>query len=226
MKAIYIRTSTTEQEPTLQLNDISKLIPIEDCTVFEEQESAWKKNTKRPEFEKIVAMIKRKEITDLYAWDLDRLQRNRQGLKDLFLLCKCYGVNIHTFNQQWLEQLNSIAPPFDEIVKDLMISLMGWLAEDESKKKSGRIKNAVRRTEKGTMSYKGNKWGRKEFPKQTISRVLKLHEQGISIRAIAKEVMVYDKNNNSRNISKSSVHKILCQNVGEKDSISANPQFT
>ena len=221
--AIYLRTSTTDQEPTLQLKDISQLIPIEDCSVFSEQESAWKKDTKRPEFEKIITMIKRKEITDLYVWDLDRLHRNRKELIDLFTLCKCYGTNIHSFNQQWLEHLNTIAPPFNEIMKDLMISLMGWLAEDESKKKSGRIKNAVRRTDKGTISYKGNKWGRRQFPKQTICRVMKLHEQGNSIRAIAKEVQVYDKNNNSRNISKSSVHKILCQNVGEKDSISANP---
>lgn len=222
MKAIYLRTSTLEQEPTLQLTDISKLIPIEDCSVFSEQESAWKKDTKRPEFEKILAMIKRKEITDIYVWDLDRLYRNRNGLKDFFVLCKSFGTTVHSFNQQWLEQLNSVTPPFDEIVKDLLINLMGWLGEDESKKKSGRIKNAVRRTEKGTMSYKGNKWGRRQFPKQTVSRVLNLHEQGSSIREIAKVVQVYDKNNNARNISKSSVHKILCQNVGEKDSISAN----
>lgn len=221
MKAIYIRTSTLEQEPTLQLKDISKLTAIEDCTVFEEQESAWKKDTKRPEFEKIIAMIKRKEITDLYVWDLDRLYRNRKGLKDFFVLCKCFGATVHSFNQQWLEQLNSVTPPFDEIVKDLLINLMGWLSEDESKKKSGRFKNAVRRTEKGTLSYLGNKWGRQPFPKQTISRVLKLREQGNSIREIAKSVMVYDKNNNSRNISKSSVHKILCEKAGEKDSISA-----
>jgi DNA invertase Pin-like site-specific DNA recombinase len=99
-----------------------------------------------------------------------------------------------------------------------MINLLGWMGESESAKKSARVKMAVVKKEKGTYSYKGKKWGRKPFPKQTIDRVLDLHRQNKSIREIADLVMVYDKNNNAKKISKSGVHKIILENSREKDS--------
>jgi DNA invertase Pin-like site-specific DNA recombinase len=100
-------------------------------------------------------------------------------------------------------------PPFDEVMYNLMLEIIGWIAEEQSSTKSIRVKLAVRKGVKGTYSHKGNKWGRKAFPKQTIDRVIKLHKDGTSIRNISSLVKVYDKNNNPRNISKSSVHKIV-----------------
>ena len=102
---------------------------------------------------------------------------------------------------------------FNEIVMDMVINLLGWIGEEESEKKSSRVKMAVKKTSKGTFSHNGNKWGRKSFPAQTINRVLELHEQGKSIRKIASEVNVYDANNNARKISKSAVQQILSRNV-------------
>lgn len=215
----YIRCSTSEQEPALQITDIVTEFQLKDYEVYAENESAWKENVKRPIFEQIKELIQRRKIDNLYVWDLDRIYRNLNRLKDFFLFCKTYDCKVHSFNQKWLDELNNIMPPFDTIVQELMINILGWLGETESNKKSARVKMAVVRNEKGTISYKGKKWGRKPFPKQTIERVLELHNQNKSIRKIANSVSVYDKNNNARKISKSAVHKIILEKSCKKDSI-------
>jgi DNA invertase Pin-like site-specific DNA recombinase len=109
-------------------------------------------------------------------------------------------------------------PPFDEVMYDLMLNIIGWIAEEESSTKSKRVKMAIKKDITGTYSHKGNKWGRKAFPKQTLDRVIKLHKEGESLRSIASKVNVYDKNRNARNISKSSVQKIISDFKAENDS--------
>lgn len=213
----YIRCSSSEQEPELQIKDID-LICNQPHEIFKENLSAYAENVVRPVFNSLIKLIKQKKITDLYVWDLDRIYRNRKRLQEFFILCKAYDCKIHSYRQHWLEDINSIPAPFDEIVMDLLINITGWMGQDESQKKSERVLMAVRRKEKGTFSYKGNKWGRKSFPKQTIDRVLEFHRNGNSIRKISELVKVYDKNNNERQISKSAVHKIIVENTQKNDS--------
>jgi DNA invertase Pin-like site-specific DNA recombinase len=222
MRIIYIRTSTSEQTPELQLNDISSLVNIDECICFKEQESAYKTEVNRPEFEKIRALIYKRQVSDLYVWHLDRLFRNRKKLIDFLLLCKMNSVIIHSYKQVWLESLNRIPEPFNEMVYDMMIQIFGFIAEEESSTKSARIKNAVRRSYAGkTKCHTGNLWGRKPFSKQTVKKVLEFRAQGKSIREIAAVVIVYDFNNNGKNISKTSVQKIIADNSLEKDSTTA-----
>jgi DNA invertase Pin-like site-specific DNA recombinase len=215
--ALYIRTSTKEQTPELQLKDINSILPV-DCEyhLYKEQESAYKDNVKRIAFEELIKQVKAGQIEHIYVWDLDRLYRNLVRLKEFFLLCKLKGVKVHSFNQKWLDELHTIPAPFNEIMFDLLINLFGWLGEDESKKKSARIRMAVKTNAKGqTISYKGNKWGRKGVTPQCITKVLELRNKGNSIRQIADQVFIYDKNNNPRKISIGCVHKILTENSGE-----------
>lgn len=213
MNISYIRTSTKEQEPELQMADIKKLCMADELVFYKEKLSAWKENVKRPVFAEIVSLIKAGRVKNLYVWDLDRIFRNRLRLKEFFLLCKIHNTKIHSANQAWLSEINSIPPPFNDMVFDLLINLFGWIGEEESCKKSNRIKNAVVKKENcSTVSYKGNKWGRQSFPKQTINRVLDLAKTGLSIREIASQITVFDKNRNEKKISKSAVHKILASN--------------
>jgi len=89
---------------------------------------------------------------------------------------------------------------------------MGWLAEEESNKKSERTKNAVRR-EKGILSsYKGNNWGRKPLNQEVINEILRLRKEGKSITEISKQGYYWDKNNNKKFVSRSFVHKIISKN--------------
>ncbi len=213
MEVVYIRCSTPDQQPQLQLNDINvQFTPTKDSLILEESISAWKENTPRPQFKRLEQLIRDNKVKTLYVWNLDRIYRNRKKLVAFFALCKIYKVKVRSYCQKWLDSLYHTPEPFDEIFMDLFINILGWIAESESSDKSSRIKMAVRKKNSATYSYKGNLWGRKPFPTNTINRVLELHNLGLSIREIAKKVTVYDKNNNGRDISKSAVHKILCLN--------------
>jgi DNA invertase Pin-like site-specific DNA recombinase len=220
----YIRTSTKHQSPILQVADIKLLYPKDDLVILEEKQSAWKDNVLRPVFQELMGLIKKSKVENLYVWDLDRIYRNRLKLKEFFELCKINQVKIHSVNQKWFDEFHKIPPPFNDMMYDMLINLFGWIGEEESGKKSERIKLAVvKKDNTKTVSYKGNRWGRKPFPKQTISRVLELADSGLSIRQIANQVTVFDKNRNEKKISRSSVHKILTSKTCEKARLIDSP---
>ena len=221
IEAIYIRTSTGEQTPELQLRDIQSFFNVQtNFNLFTDKQSAFKDNKDRGEFEQLKKDIKYGVVSDLYIWDLDRLYRNRLKLIEFFQFCKAYKCKIHSFRQNWLEDIHKMPSPWNEIVHDLLLQIMGWLAEEESIKKSQRVKMALKKDENGvTVSHKGNKWGRRNISKQAISKVLELRKENpsISIRDIAKQILITDKNKNMKAISKSVVHKILVEFLGKNE---------
>lgn len=194
---IYLRTSTEEQNPENQLKDCKTLV-LGEYELIEEKQSAFK-DKDRPNFERAKKLIKSGNIKHFIVWDLDRIYRNRIRLKQFFEFCKLYKCSIHSFRQEWLEQLHKIPEPFNEIMHELMLNLMGWLAEDESKKKSERVKAAVRKVKGITKSYKGNKWGRKKLSKQMRTKLKECIKENpkMSLREIANNI----------GLSKSAVHK-------------------
>jgi DNA invertase Pin-like site-specific DNA recombinase len=217
MKYLFIRTSSIDQQPQLQIADIVKTFSLTEYHIISEKDSAFKESAKRNEFEKLKSLIVNNKVSELYVWDLDRLFRNRKKLVEFLALCKHSNCNVNSYNQQWLQSIQSLQSPFNEIMFEFMLQIMGWLAEDESLKKSKRVSLAIRKVDgEKTKSYKGRYWGRKPLSKQVISKIKDLHLQGISVREIAKLVYVYDKNNNSRLISKSAVHKSIANFKAEK----------
>lgn len=206
---IYLRTSTDKQTPENQLDDINKIAP-QDTVVLTEQESAWK-DIGREKFNILIDKIKKGKVKDLYVWDLDRLYRNRKKLIEFFELCKMFNCKVHSFRQQWFEDLNKIPAPFDEIMFNMMLQLIGWLAEDESSKKSQRVKMAIKKKQEGTFSYRGNKWGRKSIIDKVSSQIKSLRAEGKSYTQICQTVFYWDKDRNKKFVSKGLVHKILSE---------------
>jgi DNA invertase Pin-like site-specific DNA recombinase len=213
--AIYIRTSTDEQNPENQLKDCLSVYKeiYGEYEVIEEYKSAWKdkESKKREGFNKILSLIKQQRLKVLIVWDLDRIYRNRLKLAEFFNLCKYNNCKVLSFRQKFLTTIEELNLPVGfEFFKDLMlnqfIQVLGWIGEEESNKKSERIKNAMRIKDDGVYSYKGNKWGRSEISTQAINKILGLHKQGKSIRQICKEVKWSDKN---KNVSIGIVHKII-----------------
>ncbi len=187
MNIIYIRTSTEDQHPENQIKSCENLLDGE-YKLLQDKQSAFTDKKDREGFEEAKKLIKSRKVEQFVVWDLDRIYRNRKRLKEFFLFCKLYKCEIHAVNQQWLEELHKIPEPFNEIMHELMLNLMGWLAEDESKKKSERVKLAVRKKEgKPTRSYKGNKWGRKSMHTNKKKIVIDLRSKGLSFREIEKE---------------------------------------
>lgn len=205
---IYLRTSTEEQNPENQLQDCISINSFGEYEVIEEKISGWK-DIRREGFKELRLLIKHRKVSHLICWDLDRLYRNRKKLIEFFEYCRLYGCKIHSFRQDWLESINKIPPPWNEIIHDLMLQIMGWLAQEESDKKSKRVKAAMRHTPNGAYSYKGKKWGRKELSTQAINKILELRQQGKSMRNICKEVQYADRNNKMKNVSIGVVHKVL-----------------
>jgi len=205
MKIIYLRTSTEEQNPKNQLRDCKQIVNG-GYEVFEEKQSAYK-NKERPVFEQVRNYIKSKKVSELIVWDLDRIYRNRKKLITFFQFCKFYDCKINSFRQQWLNELNNIPEPFNEMMHQLMLQIMGWLAEEESKKKSERVRIAYKNRSK--------KWGRRPL-ENVEDRVIKLYQEGKTRREIASLVHYWDNNRNKKYISKSAVHKIIKEFKGEK----------
>lgn len=213
---IYLRTSTEEQNPESQLKDCLTLIEQEEYKVYEDKQSAWKENIERINFNKIKQSIKMHQINKLVVWDLDRIYRNRKNLLGFFQFCKFHKCKIISFRQKFINEMQELVLPQGfEFIKDMMIDnflqFLGWIAEDESQKKSDRVRAAIRTTKDGAYSYRGNKWGRKEISNQAINKILELHQQGKSLREICKLVQYADKNNNMRNVSLGVVHKITAK---------------
>jgi DNA invertase Pin-like site-specific DNA recombinase len=215
---LYIRCSTGEQTPELQLTDISTMVNLHHTEILSEKVSAYKDNTKRPVFDELKNKIKIGSVKILYVWHLDRLYRDRKKLVEFLKFCRIYKTKVLSYNQKFLEVFLTMPPPFDEVMYELMLNIIGWIAEEESSTKSKRVKMAIKKGISGTYSHKGNKWGRKAFSKQTLDRVINLHKEGESLRSIASKISVYDKNRNARNISKSSVQKIISVFKAENDS--------
>lgn len=203
MKVIYIRTSTTEQTPELQLKDIYSTFPeSRDAKIYQEQVSAYKDNVRRPVFEEVTSLIDSGEITDLYVWDWDRLYRNYKKLNQFFALCKRNDVRgtvkVHSYGQLMFEQFVNLPEPFDTMLTDMMQTLTGFLGQSESKKKSDRIKMAVVKDQGvKTKSYKGNEWGRRaDITEDQVMRMLEMRRQGLSYRQISSEMTRFDASKN------------------------------
>ncbi len=213
---IYLRTSTEDQEPENQKGECLEFAKNRGYEVEEillEKLSGFKQ-VERPKYEKVKEMARKGEIKAVIVWALDRWVRNRDTLLEDTTILKNYGCKIHSIKEAWLEAIN-IEGPLGKTIQEFLLGLMGSMGEMESKRKSDRVRLAVRRDNGITKSYKGNKWGRKNLSKQTIQKVLDLRKDNpkISIRQIASQVVYYDKNNNSKNISRSAVHKILSDNL-------------
>lgn len=208
MNIIHIRTSTEEQNPKIQLKDCLSIYNKEwgEYKVFEEQQSAWKDYVKRPVFDSIKQLIKQGKVRHYIVWDFDRSYRDRKKFKEFLEYIKAFNTKLHSYRQNWIEDLHKVPPPWNEIVYELMINIYGHIAEEESKKKSDRVKLAVRKKGDVTISYKGNKWGRKALSTQKINVLKKLYQNQpkITIRELAAYA----------NVSKSVVHKYLTKIKG------------
>lgn len=210
---IYNRTSTEEQNPKLQLSDceeLSERLQIKDYEVLPEKKSAWKENLPREVFDEIVRNIRKRQVKNLIVWDLDRIYRNRKKLVGFFETCKVFGCKVFSYRQQWLEDINKAPEPWNEMLFNNMIFILGWIAEEESSKKSERVRAALKKREDGqTISKYGNIWGRKKVPMKILNEIINLYEQGKPYREICNEVYYWDRNKHKKNVSMGLVHKTV-----------------
>lgn len=154
--SLYLRVSTKDQDYENQrkpLEDFAAARQWENVRVFAESESAWKAGHQH-ELEALRAAARRGEFNILLVWALDRLTRGGPAaILNLVAEFKRYNVKIVSYREAWTETLDADTLP-------LFLSIAGWLAEMESKRRSERIRAASDRTKETGITPKGKKWGR------------------------------------------------------------------
>jgi len=232
MKPIYyLRTSSKDQNPDLQKKegmDFCKENHLEKPEIYIEQGSAYKIEKVRPIWNEVIEKAK-KEKRDILVWRYDRSFRNRKEFyKFMKIMFEVYNLKVYSVKEpsilafwKMMNQTYSDNPIFNELISnlfkalwDFMIQQAGEEAEEESRRKGERVKLAVKKDKGITKSYKGKRWGRKQLPKSTINHVQELFWTGLSVRKIAERTFYWTKQG-KKNISKSSVQKILAENIGK-----------
>lgn len=208
---IYIRTSTKDQSPELQLADCQQFAQSKGYNVHKvirEQLSGFK-DIERPGYNEVLELAHKGQIGAVIVWGLDRWVRNRDTLLEDVATLRRSNVKLHSVREQWLEAIN-IEGSLGRTIQEFLLGLVGSLAEMESERKGSRVRQAVRREGNITLSYKGKKWGRKALPESTQKEIIELHRSGKSIREIAKTVR-YWRNGNDFPVSVGTVHKLLSE---------------
>lgn len=215
MKAIiYIRTSTEDQIPEKQIEDcleFAKQRGYEVIDIFKEKLSGYKQ-IERPLYDKIKVMAHEGKINAVIVWAMDRWVRNRDTLLEDIVMLKNANVKLHSVKDQWIEGIN-LEGAMGRTIQDLILGLIGSIAEMESDRKRERTIMAYKSYKKENRKY--NKWGRRSLPDRAKEEVIELYTKGLSIRAIADSVFYYDKHSNRKQISIGAVHKIVSE-VKEK----------
>jgi DNA invertase Pin-like site-specific DNA recombinase len=182
-----MRVSTEKQDAENQRRDIESIAsPSTEWVV--EHGSAWKKDglELRPEFQHIVALVKQRKVKHLYVWDLDRLYRKRKAAVGFLKLCKAMGTIVISYRQKYLLEVERAPEPWNEIIYELIIQVLAAQAEEESQKKSDRIKA---KREIWVRPPNKKEWGR---PAAAFNRfrAAELLQQGKSLEQVAAELGV------------------------------------
>lgn len=208
---IYLRTSTEEQDPENQLRECLA-ITQNGAVIKKEQQSAWKDGLEnRPIFKEIYDGVKLRLVKSITVWDLDRLYRNRIKTVEFLAMCNAYGVEVRSYRQAFLSTFDKMLAEFDKTnpmywmieqsvkqMKNTMIQIFAWIAEEESNKKSDRVKAAIVEKAGEKFSRYGKKWGRPEV-EVNVYELVRLRREGMSIRNIADQL----------GLSKSKVETVL-----------------
>jgi len=131
--AIYARVSTdeqTEQNQLAPLLSIAEQRKYEIVEIYQEQVSAWK-NGHQKELARLFEDARKGKFQSVLVWALDRITREGPlRILEYYKKLSDYGVSVISLQESWTEMPSEIKP--------LLIAVMGWVAEQESKRRSER----------------------------------------------------------------------------------------
>jgi DNA invertase Pin-like site-specific DNA recombinase len=211
--AIYVRVSTTDQDESQQLPpclELCKKLGLEAPEIIRETLSAYK-NPDRDSLKKL------EKYDHVVIWAFDRLHRNRKSFVALMKYLHYKGVKVHSVREPWMEELHHIPAPFNDIMVDMMLQVVGWVAESESQARAARVKKAIVQKEgKTTRSTYGKRWGRPDVAKKIYDQVLRLYQENPNrpIREYCALVSYRSKKNSLKHPSVGIVHKTIQQIKG------------
>ena len=179
--AIYCRVSTDKQNTenqNLELNNVAKRLGWNVVAVYSDTASGA--TDRRPQLDQLMESVSRKEIDIVMAWSVDRLSRSLQHLVTMLTAMHQRNINLYLHQQN----LDTTTP-----AGKAMFQMMGVFAELERSIITDRINAGIARAKRnGTRT--GRPIGRPRVPPNTISKIQKLREEGMSYSRISKRTGV------------------------------------
>ena len=175
--AIYARVSTRDkQEVDNQLTQLRDFAAKQGWTVdrvFVDRETG--STADREQFQAMFAGASRRQFDLLLFWSLDRLSREGalETLQHLNRLTG-YGVAYRSFTEPYLDSCG--------IFKDAVIGILAVIAKQERVRLSERTRAGL-----ATARARGRQIGRPRL-KVNASEITRLQAQGLSLRAIGREL--------------------------------------
>jgi DNA invertase Pin-like site-specific DNA recombinase len=143
--AVWMRVSTGEQDTSNQVPAIelfAKHHGYEVVTTYEVSASAWNGGKDGGEYKRALKAAlddgHQGEFSVLIVWSLDRLTRG--GAEDTLRLLRQFrerGVTVVSVQESWLNGSPEIM--------DVLVAFAGWVAQQESARRSERIKAGIAR---------------------------------------------------------------------------------
>ncbi len=198
---IWIRVSDANQTAKSQLPDIKQYIKHKGWQLRKTwviSHSGWKGEI--PERKEIFKQARLGKFKHFVVWAIDRWTRKGADalMKDLKLFTD-YGVQFHSIQESFLDYVNM--PGVGEYLREFIIKLFAWQAEQESRKKSNRLRISYKQKKREAhKTGKPLKWGkRKKFKHPDKIIILKAYTRLKSIRKVGKEL----------GVSKSYIHNVI-----------------
>lgn len=158
--AIWARVSTDEQETGNQLDALHRWARNRGMEITPHQwvleESAWN-GKHRKALDEALAAARLKEFDVLLIWALDRI--SREGVEETLATLRRFrerGVMVWSLQEPWTETA-------DASQAELLTSILAWMAAQESKRRSERVRAAIeRRKAEGTWTGRGKDQGKRK----------------------------------------------------------------
>jgi len=201
---IVVRVSTQEQDVDQQLPDCERYCEErgwEIVEVYKEVQSAWKTYIPRKTLNKALSYVRRKRIPHVVFWDMDRFWRNRQKAVETIRAYQELGIQLHFVRQAFLEDIMKAPHPWNEILYDMIINILSWVGEEESRKRSDRVKKAYK-------YGKHNNWGRPRIP-YTDEQIYKIYMQEGTIRKTREKLHYTTKSNKKKYVSQGKISEVI-----------------
>lgn len=180
--AIYVRVSTTGQSVAAQVRELEAAAQRHRWAVVQvfsdSGVSGAKGRDKRPQFDKLLKGVARREFDMVAAWSVDRLSRSLSDLVNVLSELHAKGVDLYLHTQG----LDTSTP-----AGRAMFGMLGVFAEFERAIIQERVRSGLARAKAhGTRS--GNAIGRPRVPGNTEERIRGLAATGVGKLKIARQM--------------------------------------
>jgi DNA invertase Pin-like site-specific DNA recombinase len=175
--AIYARVSTVDkgQDPETQLLVLREYaVRREFVIVGEYVDYASGTREDRPQYQALFSAARRRQLDIVLVWRYDRFARSTQALVQALKEFQSLGVDFISYQ----ENIDTTTPQ-----GEMIFTVIASLAQFESTLMSERVKAGMVRAK-----AQGKRISRSPIAKGIQVRITELHEQGISLHQISKQL--------------------------------------